>query len=456
MSGARVVRGRRGGTLALTAVMIVGLLSVLALAIDLGMLYKTKGEAQRAADAAALAGADGFRQFQDPNDAVTTVHNQAMQLASRNYMTGGQIDTTSEVTVQVIPDSSKVRVWVRRAAVQTWFARMFGVSSTPIGAVAAARALNASSSMCIKPFALADFWAEATQDANGNRLPDQGFGNGSNQTPGETWTYNESQGDTYNPADRTSIGSGTGLGSDYRTPGIATRNGVTLTAAQLADQISGKAYVRDGGRPLRIKYGDPQTSYAPGYFSPWRPPGSTGGADYRANIRSCNTTEIDRTESTDYLRETGNMIGPTTQGIQDLLDADPLNLRWVENDANGNGIIEDGEYGARANGGSGQFYTPEQLIAINSPRIGVVPMMDPDYAMGSGGGPSNALRFNGFRYMFFDGCVNSNNGAPSNRCGNNDVVLARFLTPSVRGTGGGGAPGPTPPGPEVKIIRLVE
>jgi Flp pilus assembly protein TadG len=447
MSGTRrTVRNARGGTLALTAVMIVGLLSVLALAIDLGMLYKTKGEAQRAADAAALAGADGFRQFVDPNDAVVTVRRQAMELAGRNFMTGGQIDTTSEVTVQVIPDSQKVRVWVRRAAVRTWFARMFGVASTPIGAVAAARALNASSSMCIKPFALADYWAEATQDPNGNRLSDLGSGNGNNNTS-ETWTYDVSQGDRYA---QDGSANGTGLGSDYRNPLSA---GGTLSTALATDPRTGFSYVNDGGRMLNIKFGDPQQAYAPGYFSPWRPPGSSGGNDYRNNIRNCNTTEIDRTESTPYLRETGNMIGPTSQGIQDLLDNDPLGLDWTETDRNSNGVMEPGEYGATDR--NGNFYTPEQLISLGNPRIGVVPMMNPAYGMGSGGGPSNELRFNAFRYMFFDGCVNANNLAPSNRCGNNDIVIARFLTPAVSGTGAGPTNGPQP-GPEVKIIRLVE
>jgi len=439
-------RNARGGTLALTAVMMVGLLSVLALAIDLGMLYKTKGEAQRAADASALAGADGFRQFVDPNDAVATVRQQAMELASRNVMTGGPIDTTTEVTVQVIPDSQKVRVWVRREAVRTWFARMFGVASTPIGAVAAARALNASSSMCVKPFALADYWAEATQDANGNRLSDLGSGNGPNNTS-ETWSYDETTGDRYAQA---GSGNATGLGSDYRNP---TTIGGTLTPTLATDPRTGFSYENDGGRMLNIKFGDPQQAYAPGYFSPWRPPGSSGGNDYRNNIRNCNTTEIDRTESTPYLRETGNMIGPTSQGIQDLLDADPLGLEWTETDRNNNGVIEQGENGATDR--NGNFYTPEQLISLGNPRIGVVPMMDPAYGMGSGGGPSNELRFNALRYMFFDGCVNANNLQPSNRCGNNDIVIARFLTPAVSGTGAGPTNGPQP-GPEVKIIRLVE
>jgi hypothetical protein len=443
--------GRRGGTLAMTAIMIVGLLSVLALAIDLGMLYKTKGEAQRAADAAALAGADAFRQFPVAVDAVPTAHRQAMDLASRNYMTGGMIDTTTEVTVNVIPDSQKVRVWVRRAAVQTWFARMFGVSSTPVGAVAAARALDAGNTMCVKPFALADYWDEATQDPNANELNDVGTGNGNNNTS-EQWTYDASTGDRYAENGQTSA---TGLGSDFRNP---TTIGGRLTPELATDPMTGFAYENDGGRRINVKFGDPQQSFAPGYFAPWRPPDCdgapcSGGADYRDNIGRCNTSEIDGNELTDYQRETGNMIGPTTQGIQDLLDADPLDLQWVENDANNNGVIEQGEHGARGNP-NGTFYTPEQLITLGNPRIGVVPMMDPSYAMGSGGGPSNPLRFNQFRYMFFDGCYNASNGERSNRCGNNDVVVTRFLTPAVSGTSGGTS-GSTPSA-DTKIIRLVE
>ena len=50
--------------------------------------------------------------------------------------------------------------------------------------------------MCVKPFALADYWAEATQDPNGNRLSDLGTGNGNNNTS-ENWNYDASQGDRY-------------------------------------------------------------------------------------------------------------------------------------------------------------------------------------------------------------------------------------------------------------------
>jgi hypothetical protein len=59
------------------------------------------------------------------------------------------------------------------------------------------------------------------------------------------------------------------------------------------------------------------------------------------------------------------MIGPIEQGVQDLLDADPLRLTWTERDQNADGVVEPGEYGATDR--NGNFYTPEQLISMNNP-----------------------------------------------------------------------------------------
>ncbi len=147
---------------------------MLALAIDLGMLYKTRAEAQRAADAAALSGASVFLELAILEvDKVDSAEARAHQLAEANYMTGGLI-VPSEVTVQVLPDSEKVRVWVRRAAVPTWFARIFGITSVPVGAMAAAEATEAGTTNCVKPFLIPDFWEEATQDTL-HRQPDLGL-----------------------------------------------------------------------------------------------------------------------------------------------------------------------------------------------------------------------------------------------------------------------------------------
>src|SRR5690242_7413525 len=50
----------RGSTLVIVAAAMVGLLGVCAIAIDLAGYYLARAEAQRAADAAALAGASAF------------------------------------------------------------------------------------------------------------------------------------------------------------------------------------------------------------------------------------------------------------------------------------------------------------------------------------------------------------------------------------------------------------
>ena len=58
--------GRRGATAAFVVVTLAALLGMVALAVDVGMLMKVRSDAQRAADAAALAGAQDFMTGSDP------------------------------------------------------------------------------------------------------------------------------------------------------------------------------------------------------------------------------------------------------------------------------------------------------------------------------------------------------------------------------------------------------
>src|SRR5579884_3664034 len=53
-------RPERGASLVLVAAVLVALLAAASLAVDLGLLYVARSQAQRAADAAALAGASAF------------------------------------------------------------------------------------------------------------------------------------------------------------------------------------------------------------------------------------------------------------------------------------------------------------------------------------------------------------------------------------------------------------
>ena len=81
----------------------------------------------------------------------------------------------------------------------------------------------------------------------------------------------------------------------------------------------------DLGLQVTLKAGGPQTSIAPGVYFPVRIPTYTGtsqgGSDYRANIAGCNGIAI--SIGTTLQSENGNMIGPTSQGVSDLIALDP-------------------------------------------------------------------------------------------------------------------------------------
>jgi hypothetical protein len=424
------LRNERGASLAFVAVTILGMLSVMALAIDLGMLYKTRGEAQRAADAAALAGASAFIQY-DRTDPVVddTANARALDYAQRNYMTGGVV-VPSEVTVQVITDSAKVRVWVRRAAVQTWFARIFGVSTVPIGARAAAEATQAGEGTCVKPFAIPDYWDDPADDivvAN-KWMDNDGEQGGGQDSTDEQWDFDPLEGDRYERfEDDAPSETQTGLGSDWR-------NDLILD--------DGSQYYRDQGRPIVIKQSDPQASPQPGYFYPFVIPGTPpGGAAYRENIWECSTAPI--TLNADYnpeecqetgmpegtcdVSKPGNMIGPTKQGLDSLIAQDP-GAHWVEEQ---DAVVIDGQPYETGHV-EGSSYGSNWLA---SPRVVIVPMMDPNY-IGLG---RTQLRFNNLALIFIEDFDNRHK-----------AVVARYIGPAP-GTDEGPVEGSL-----IKFIRLVE
>jgi hypothetical protein len=92
-------------------------------------------------------------------------------------------------------------------------------------------------------------------------------------------------------------------------------------AATSTSPGSGFTIANDFGTELLLKTGTPQSAINPGWFQPIRLPGSTGAADYREDWSTCSGSSF---SIGDYLeKENGNMIGPTTQGVGDLIDLDP-------------------------------------------------------------------------------------------------------------------------------------
>ncbi len=415
MTTFRGLRQREGSVLAIVAVMMVALLAIVALAVDLGMAYTGRAEAQRTADAAALAGASAFLDYIEPLDAVPDANARAYDYVARNVVRNEHVDPDQDVNVEIWPDEQKVRVWVQRRGLGTWFARFLGIDQLTISAAATAQALSAGSATCLKPWALMDMWYEASSDANGNRWWDEG----------ENWEYDPTAGDMFrqtaeigeNPAGVTT--GATGYGSGFRNNPFSD--------------------VRDDwGRQIHIKAPDPNSEYVPnpGTFLPWRV-GETdsGAADYRWNIANCNEDNIflsDNDPTTDhdqYPIETGNMVGPTFQGVQDLIAQDP-EATWIE-------TTETAEDGSTYTGGEVQGSIFEDNW-VESPRVIKVAVIDPDQIIGSG---MQDIEFNNFALLFLE-------DQPTMH----DDVTARFLY-FVDGSGG---PVGTTTSPLVKIIRLIE
>jgi len=135
---ARRMRDRTGGTLVLVAGAMLGLLAMAALAVDMSAAFAWRAEAQKIADASSLAGASSYMDFQ-PNEATPAAEARAYEYALAHTIKGEPVDS-SEVTVQVINDSLKVRVGINRPDMPVWFARVLGFAGIDIGAVAAAAA----------------------------------------------------------------------------------------------------------------------------------------------------------------------------------------------------------------------------------------------------------------------------------------------------------------------------
>jgi hypothetical protein len=152
-------KGERGQTIALVAVSLVALLGMAALSIDVVTLYVARGEAQRAADAAALAGASIFAASSfttvpgsftastvcttaGPGSAAA-VNKLAEAAANENSISNLPAAITN-VTCTLVNGNPQVSVTVRRNNLPTFFSRMWSSANTSVSATALAEAYNAS------------------------------------------------------------------------------------------------------------------------------------------------------------------------------------------------------------------------------------------------------------------------------------------------------------------------
>jgi Flp pilus assembly protein TadG len=132
------VRNDRGQAAVLTVLFIVVLMGAVALTLDVGSWFREKRATQGAADAAALAGAQGL-----PSSA-----GAAEVLAAEYLDKNGGGDATYS-----FPASDRITVDVDREA-PGFFAKAFGIDSVEVGAKATARIGNPSSVRWASPFAV--------------------------------------------------------------------------------------------------------------------------------------------------------------------------------------------------------------------------------------------------------------------------------------------------------------
>jgi hypothetical protein len=260
---------QEGFVLVVVAILLVALAGFVALGVDVGALYSARTSAQEVADAAALAGAFTF--VNNPTaPQPATANDHAMLVALNNSVMGVPV-TAADVTVTVDVANRKVTVDVASTQ-NTYFAKAIGHSTADIRVTGTAEAAEFSTgSSCVKP------WF----------IPNTVFAT----DPICTAACDPSQ---------------------------LLVDPVTKLVTPFADSKRGQAFT--------LKPQNPAAAIAPGQFYAIQLPGSVGASDYQDNIATCANVYVRCHES--YSVETGNMVGPTNHGVEDLI-GDPPD-EWVE------------------------------------------------------------------------------------------------------------------------------
>lgn len=398
-------RARRGATIAIVAVSLAALLAVGALAVDTGMLLKVRADAQRGADAAALAGASAFL-VTDPLSAPPIARDRALEYAGRNYMGGRNIDVggvqwagangvwtaeSNEAKVEIASNIRRVRVTIHRATTGAIFGSMLGFDSLAISAFAAAELIDAGGARCVMPFGIPDVWDEPTQDANGNRVQDGT----------EKWSFDPASGDRYSPFNPDVVdATQTGYGSDWR-------NG------------NGQGITDDLGRSVLLKPQSPKDANGPSNFNLWKFNGDPNSAsDIYDRITECDPRNVVLGDSVTHVVAPGNKVGQVQTGVQELINRDA---------------------GASWNSTTNKVQGSKEADWRNSARVVRVALYSPDQINDLKN--NDPLVFNNIALFFLE--FASGNGPQVN-------VGGRFLYYASGGPGGGTT------GPLVKRIRLVE
>jgi hypothetical protein len=313
----RLHRDERGMTYVFVGMGFMAFMAATTLAIDVGMFMTARSQAQNSADAGALGGAWRSLSRTTATDRRPGPRcrppsgrraNQVVGGPGERHARGRQFLLSPRGPRQPRPRHRAPRPR-RGNAVPTLMGRFFGVQTADITATATAEASPANAMTCVKPFTIPDRWIE-----NGRRPP---------------WDVS----DTFDMYDN--------KGNLLANPDIyvpPTEPGYTGYNAE-----------RDKGMRLMIRAGT-GNNIEPSFYFSYAIGGITGGSAYDWNIANCNTTVMGFGDL--LLMEPGNMVGPTTSGVADLIARDP-NAYW---DTSRNKVVS----------------------TMNpSPRVAIIPVFDP-------------------------------------------------------------------------------
>ncbi len=370
------MRRDRGSIVVLTTAGLVAFLGAITLAVDVGYLYVVRNQLQNAADAAALAGAQGLLQEPGNYSATGPAVRLAIEYAARNQAAGQPVQLSpSEIT---FPKPNVIRIEIVRP-VNTFFGPIFGIRQANIRVRAAAVV------------------APAIGGTGGWRPlapPDQ-FGHG-----GVCVTPTDEDHGPFNPSPHT--WQGISVQSDYYKspydPAFA-RTDVSLYTDCSPGAPTGFIAPRDvNGKRIALKVSQ---TFSPGNFFPVAL-GGTGADQYRANLANGwgGTVQLGDV----LLTETGNMTGPTLQGITELIAKDPTARMVKEN---------------------GVWKVVSDLYPVNeSPRIVPIVHFDPTDPPGNG---RTTFRVSNITAFFIEGT-------------SGNMILGRFIAMRLPGAIAGEAP----------------
>ena len=263
----------RGAILVHVAMSLLALMAFSAFTIDYGVLWSSRGQAQNAADAGALAGAVALA-YDSASDFTSSgpAQQNALVAAQTNLVWGEAPDVLvdTDITFPPCPPDSGggtcIRVDVHRTnsrsnALPMFFGQLFGRPFQDMRATATAHVGGANAAVCMLPFMLSDRWEDNFDDhVDTSTYPNDGL------VGIDGWSnndhYQEPQGDAYRPP----------------YPGVTNPTGWTVDG--------------DFGRQLILH--DPVGMYSAGWAGIAQLPGlGTGAEDFRDAMWDCdfnNTT----------------------------------------------------------------------------------------------------------------------------------------------------------------------